>query len=205
MLQHIKWHHSALHHNDTFYKCSQLNWTVSAGVQSCPGHTAHQLPVRLIRTKAGLGYQVWHVRTHTHKHTPNTLQASPDSPLFVTVGLLTSSPTFPIFLFMFFFPSPTPFSSFSLLNGHVGLTSLVDFVPTDSLRWKYLLYEMDAPSQIEMSPGPALVPCLINISLPYENRKLSLSTDVPRCCGCGTSSRILHQKSGVFLSAMDKA
>lgn len=68
-----------------------------------------------------------------------------------------------------------------------------------------MLYEMDALSQIEMSPGPALVPCLINISLPYENRKLSLATDIPRCCGCGTSSRILHQKNSVFLSAMDKA
>lgn len=61
---------------------------------------------------------------------------------------------------------------------------------------------MDALSQIEPSPGPAPVPCLVNISLPYENRKISLVTGVP--CWRGTPSRILHQNEQWFLSAVHK-
>lgn len=156
----------------------------SRAVKLCRSHNAslgRKLPfssARLIWTRTSLRFQVRRVSTHL-QHTPNALQASPDSPLFVTVGLLTSGPAVPIFL-----PPIT-----------WALPHYVDSLPTDSLWWKYLLYEMDALSQIEMSPGPTLVPCLINISLSYENRKLSLAVHIPRCCGSGTLSRILHQST----------
>lgn len=100
------------------------------GTQSCQGHGSSCCPTLwLVKKGARVGLPgVTRSYQHTHKHTPNTPQASPDSPLFVTVGLLTSTPAIPIFLLASL--PPTPFSSFSLSwTDHVGITSLSCFPP----------------------------------------------------------------------------
>ena len=69
---------------------------------------AVQLSVRLVSTTAGSGVTRCDPSPHTHTNTHLTpCRPPPDSPLFVTVGLLTSSPPVPILLLcvLFFFTS----------------------------------------------------------------------------------------------------
>lgn len=103
-------------------------------------------------------------------------QASLDSTLFVTVLLLTSLLTIPILLSSPLNTSSPPRTRAHLLwkprHEHMP-TSLSWFLPTDSLYESSIFcVKMVALSQIEMSPAPPLVECLINITLPYENRKV---------------------------------